>query len=126
MKEVLLGNTTIEIKPLSFAAVVKVGELLREAGLDRIITGEDVIKALKQDPDILHKLAAVYYLNDAESLARWAEVWREWADRFAPLQMLPIISAGVTATSRGIAQETLSRWAVLRALEQTAQTANKI
>lgn len=121
MKEVLLGNTTIEIKPLSFAAVVKVGELLREAGLDRIITGEDVIEALKQDPDILHKLAAVYYLNDAESLARWAEVWRDWADRFAPLQMLPIISAGVTVTSKGIAQETLSRWAVLRALEQKAK-----
>lgn len=121
MKEVLLGNTTIEIKPLSFAAVVKVGELLREAGLDRIITGEDVIEALKQDPDILHKLAAVYYLNEPENLRRWAEVWRDWADRFAPLQMLPIISAGVTATSKGIAQETLSRWAVLRALEQTAK-----
>lgn len=121
MNTVILGDSTVEIKPLSFAGVVKVGKILREAGLDKIITGGDIIEALKRDPDILHKLAAVYYLNEPENLRRWAEVWRDWADRFAPLQMLPIISAGVTATSKGIAQETLSRWAVLRALEQKAK-----
>lgn len=122
MNTVILGDSTVEIKPLSFAGVVKVAEILREAKLDKIMTGGDIIEALKRDADILHKLAAVYYLNDAESLRKWPDVWKEWADRFAPLQMLPIIAAGVSATREGVAQETLNRSAVLSALEQKART----
>ena len=72
----------------------------------------------------MHKLAAVYVLNDPESLKRWSSVWREWADKFAPLQMIPIIEAAVSATKEGTARETLNRAAVLEALS-TAEAKKK-
>lgn len=124
MKTIKLGNKEIRIKPLSFAAVVMVEQILKESGLKRLRTGEDIIQALKQDSDILHKLAAVYVLNDPESLKRWSSVWREWADKFAPLQMIPIIEAAVSATKEGTARESLNRAAVLEALS-TAEAKRK-
>ena len=124
MKTIKLGNKEIRIKPLSFAAVVMVEQILKESGLKRLRTGEDVIQALKKDSDILHKLAAVYVLNDPESLKRWSSVWREWADKFAPLQMIPIIEAAVSATKEGTARESLNRSAVLEALS-TAEAKRK-
>lgn len=125
MKTVKLGNTEIRIKPQSFAAMVKAEQILKEAGLDKHLTGEDIIQALKKDSDILHKLAAVYYLNDPVSLKRWSSVWREWADKFAPLQMIPIIEAGVNATREGVSRETLNRAAVLEALIASIEAERK-
>ena len=125
MNIVKLGNTEIRIKPQSFAAMVKAEQILKEAGLDKPLTGEDIIQALKKDSDILHKLAAVYYLNDPVSLKRWSSVWREWADKFAPLQMIPIIVAGVNATREGVARETLNRVAVLKALSASIEAERK-
>lgn len=125
MNIIKLGNTEIRIKPQSFAAMVKAEQILKEAGLDKHLTGEDIIQALKKDSDILHKLAAVYYLNDPVSLKRWSSVWREWADKFAPLQMIPIIEAGVNATREGVARETLNRAAVLEALIASIEAERK-
>ena len=125
MNIIKLGNTEIRIKPQSFAAIVKAKQILKEAGLDKHLTGEDIIHALKKDSDILHKLAAVYVLNDPVSLKRWSSVWREWADKFAPLQMIPIIEAGVNATREGVARETLNRVAVLKALSASIEAERK-
>ena len=118
MKIIKLDNSEIRILPQSFAAIVKADQVLREAGLDKFLTGADIIEALKKDPDILHKLAAVYYLNDANSLRRWPTVWKEWADKYAPLQMLPIIEAGISTTREGLKEETLKRAEILAVLRE--------
>lgn len=102
MKSVFIEGEEFRIYPQTFAAMIKAEQVQREAGLrDGKIEGGDIISALKRDPDILHKLAAVYYLNDAESLKRWPELWKQWADRYSALQMLPIIEAAVSATREG-------------------------
>lgn len=102
MKSVFIEGEEFRIYPQTFAAMIKAEQLLREAGLSKgKLEGGDIISALKRDPDILHKLAAVYYLNDSKSLERWPQLWKQWADRFSPLQMLPIIEAAVTATREG-------------------------
>lgn len=99
MKSVFIEGEEFRIYPQTFAAMIKAEQLLRGAGLSKDkLEGGNIISALKRDPDILHKLAAVYYLNDSKSLERWPELWKQWADRFSPLQMLPIIEAAVTAT----------------------------
>jgi hypothetical protein len=102
MTIIKLENEEIRIWPQSFAAMIKAEQLLRGVGLTKEkLEGGDIISALKRDPDILHKLAAVHYLNDSKSLERWPELWKQWADKFSPLQMLPIIEAAVTATREG-------------------------
>lgn len=102
MKSVFIEGEEFRIYPQTFAAMIKAEQVQREAGLrDGKLEGGDIISALKRDPDILHKLAAVYYLNDAESLKRWPELWKQWADRYSALQMLPIIEAAVSATKEG-------------------------
>lgn len=102
MKSVFIEGEEFRIYPQTFAAMIKAEQVQREAGLrEGKLEGGDIISALKRDPDILHKLAAVYYLNDAESLKRWPELWKQWADRYSALQMLPIIEAAVSATREG-------------------------
>lgn len=102
MKSVFIEGEEFRIYPQTFAAMIKAEQLLRESGLSKgKLEGGDIISALKRDPDILHKLAAVYYLNDSKSLERWPHLWKQWADRFSPLQMLPIIEAAVSATREG-------------------------
>lgn len=102
MKSVFIEGEEFRIYPQTFAAMIKAEQLLRESGLSKgKLEGGDIISALKRDSDILHKLAAVYYLNDSKSLERWPQLWKQWADRFSPLQMLPIIEAAVTATREG-------------------------
>ena len=102
MKSVFIEGEEFRIYPQTFAAMIKAEQVQKEAGLrDGKLEGGDIISALKRDPDILHKLAAVYYLNDAESLKRWPELWKQWADRYSALQMLPIIEAAVSATREG-------------------------
>lgn len=102
MKSVFIEGEEFRIYPQTFAAMIKAEQVQREAGLrEEKLEGGDIISALKRDPDILHKLAAVYYLNDAESLKRWPELWKQWADRYSALQMLPIIEAAVSATREG-------------------------
>lgn len=102
MKSVFIEGEEFRIYPQSFAAMIKAEQIQRGAGLrEGKLEGGDIISALKRDPDILHKLAAVYYLNDAESLKRWPELWKQWADRYSALQMLPIIEAAVSATREG-------------------------
>ena len=102
MKSIFIEGEEFRIYPQTFAAMIKAEQVQREAGLrEGKLEGGDIISALKRDPDILHKLAAVYYLNDAESLKRWPELWKQWADRYSALQMLPIIEAAVSATREG-------------------------
>ena len=102
MKSVFIEGEEFRIYPQTFAAMIKAEQVQKEAGLrEGKLEGGDIISALKRDPDILHKLAAVYYLNDAESLKRWPELWKQWADRYSALQMLPIIEAAVSATREG-------------------------
>lgn len=102
MKSVYIEGEEFRIYPQTFAAMIKAEQVRREAGLrEGKLEGGDIISALKRDPDILHKLAAIYYLNDAESLKRWPELWKQWADRYSALQMLPIIEAAVSATREG-------------------------
>lgn len=102
MKSVFIEGEEFRIYPQTFAAMIKAEQLQREAGLtEGKLEGGDIISALKRDPDILHKLAAVYYLNDSKSLERWPELWKQWADRYSALQMLPIIEAAVSATREG-------------------------
>lgn len=99
MKSVFIEGEEFRIYPQTFAAMIKAEQILKGSGLSKKkLEGGDIISALKRDPDILHKLAAVYYLNDPKSLERWPELWKQWADKFSPLQMLPIIEAAVTAT----------------------------
>lgn len=102
MKSVFIEGEEFRIYPQTFAAMIKAEQVQREAGLrEGKLEGGDIISALKRDPDILHKLAAVFYLNDSESLKRWPELWKQWADRYSALQMLPIIEAAVSATREG-------------------------
>lgn len=102
MKSVFIEGEEFRIYPQTFAAMIKAEQLLRESGLSKgKLEGGDIISALKRDSDILHKLAAVYYLNDSKSLERWPQLWKQWADRYSPLQMLPIIEAAVSATREG-------------------------
>ena len=102
MKSVFIEGEEFRIYPQTFAAMIKAEQVQKEAGLrEGKLEGGDIISALRRDPDILHKLAAVYYLNDAESLKRWPELWKQWADRYSALQMLPIIEAAVSATREG-------------------------
>lgn len=102
MKSVFIEGEEFRIYPQTFAAMIKAEQIQRGAGLSKgKLEGGDIISALKRDPDILHKLAAVYYLNDSKSLERWPELWKQWADRYSPLQMLPIIEAAVSATREG-------------------------
>ena len=102
MKSIFIEGEEFRIYPQTFAAMINAEQVQREAGLrEGKLEGGDIISALKRDPDILHKLAAVYYLNDAESLKRWPELWKQWADRYSALQMLPIIEAAVSATREG-------------------------
>lgn len=102
MKSVFIEGEEFRIYPQTFAAMIKAEQVQREAGLrEGKLESGDIISALKRDPDILHKLATVYYLNDAESLKRWPDLWKQWADRYSALQMLPIIEAAVSATREG-------------------------
>lgn len=113
MKSVFIEGEEFRIYPQTFAAMIKAEQVQREAGLpEGKLEGGDIISALKRDPDILHKLAAVYYLNDSKSLERWPELWKQWADRYSPLQMLPIIEAAVSMTREGV----LNKVSILNAL----------
>lgn len=122
MKSVFIEGEEFRIYPQTFAAMIKAEQVQKEAGLrEGKLEGGDIISALKRDPDILHKLAAVYYLNDAESLKRWPELWKQWADRYSALQMLPIIEAAVSMTREGAKIETLNKAATIEALTKRIQ-----
>lgn len=113
MKSVFIEGEEFRIYPQTFAAMIKAEQIQREAGLpDGKLTSGDIISALRRDPDILHKLAAVYYLNEPKSLEKWPELWKQWADRYSPLQMLPIIEAAVSMTREGV----LNKVSILNAL----------
>lgn len=122
MKSVFIEGEEFRIYPQTFAAIIKAEQVQREAGLpEGKLESGDIILALRRDPDILHKLAAVYFLNDAERLKNWGELWREWADKYSALQMLPIIEAAVSMTREGAKIETLNKAATIEALTKRIQ-----